>query len=101
MTTKNHPAVTVHHHPQHGLSHVIPTNGGHDYWVRHADGAFGIMSRLNYSVTWGYLIGAGELEIIEAPSHDPILLNALDNEYDAQGLTDEEVLTIFSDRKAS
>jgi hypothetical protein len=101
MTTKHHPAVTVHHHPNHGLTHVIPTNGGHDYWVRHADGAFGIMPEGNHGVTWGYLVGAGELEIIEAPSHDPVLLDALDVEREAAGLSDMEVLEIFSDRRAS
>jgi hypothetical protein len=102
MTTKRHPAVTVHHHPDHGLTHVIPTNGGHDYWVRHADGAFGLVhDDGTHGVTWGYLIGAGELEVIEAPGHDPVLLDALEQERDAEGLSDVEVLEILGDRRAS
>ncbi|HEY2901202.1 MAG TPA: hypothetical protein VGL59_11540 [Polyangia bacterium] len=101
MTTSQRPAVTVHHHPEHGLTHVIPTNGGHDYWVRHADGAFGILTAEG-AISWGYLVGQGELEIIESLADDPVVLDAIDREYEAEGLSEFELLEIFSDeRRAS
>ena len=98
MTTTRHPAVTVHHHPEHGLTHVIPTNGGHDYWVRHADGAFGVRSTED-TMTWGYLVGQGELEIIDSLADDPVVLDAVDREREAEGLSEFELLEIFSDER--
>jgi hypothetical protein len=100
MTTTQHPGVTVHHHPQHGLTHVIPTGGGPDYWVRHADGAIGIPTVDGEGVTWGYLIGPGELEVIESASRDVVVMDAAYIEAAAEGISQRELEQIF-DRKAS
>ncbi len=101
MTTTKHPSVTIHHHPEHGLTHVVPNNGGHDYWVRHADGAFGIRQPDGDAITWGYLVGADELEIIESQPYDPIVLDAADREVAAEGLSELELLEILPQRHAS
>jgi hypothetical protein len=101
MTSTKHPTVTVHHHPEHGLTHVVPTDGGHDYWVRHADGAIGIRLPDDEGITWGYLVGAGELEIIESQPYDPIVLDAVDREVAAEGLSEFELLEILPERQAS
>ncbi len=101
MTTTKHPGVTVHNHPQHGLSHVVPTNGGHDYWVRHADGAIGIPTIDGEGVTWGYLVGPGELEVIESASRDVVVMDAAYLEACAEGISPMELQEIFADRKAS
>ncbi len=101
MTKRQHPAVTVYHHPEHGLTHVVPKDGGHDYWVRHADGAFGLRSPEEDRMAWGYLVGAGELEIIESLAYDPVVLDAMEHERAAEGLSDTEVIEIFADRRAS
>lgn len=100
MTTTKHPGLTVHHHSRHGLTHVIPTGGGPDYWIRHADGAIGIPTVDGEGVTWGYLIGPGELEVIESISRDVVVMDAACIEAAAEGISPLEIEQIF-DRKAS
>lgn len=101
MTTTWHEGVTVHNHPRHGLTHVIPTNGGPDYWIRHADGAIGLPTVDGEGMTWGYLVGPGELEVIESASYDVMVVDAACLEADAEGLSPYEAVEIFTDRRAS
>lgn len=101
MTTRKHPGVTVRHHAEHGLTHIVPTGGGIDYWVRHADGAIGIPHVDGEGMTWGYLIGPGELEVIESSPRDVLVIDATYHEAAAEGISLDDVEEILIDRKAS